>query len=148
MSIAEERLAHLCAAQRLASLANRARRKRARLAARARRPRDDAHLAELARTLGERVQADALARAQNTQRVLYEIAYLASSVPERADFLRGVHERLGTLIDAENFYLALYDRKTGRITYPYYVDVIDTEVVAAENYDMLNPSRLSMTARC
>jgi len=109
--------------------------------------RDDAHLAELARTLGERVQADALARAQLTQRVLYEIAYLASSVPERADFLRGVHERLGTLIDAENFYLALYDRKTGKITYPYYVDVIDTDVVAAENYDILNPERLSMTGR-
>ncbi|SAK62143.1 diguanylate cyclase/phosphodiesterase with PAS/PAC sensor(s) [Caballeronia temeraria] len=109
--------------------------------------RDDAHLAELARTLGERVQADALARAQLTQRVLYEIAYLASSVPERADFLRGVHERLGTLIDAENFYLALYDRKTGKITYPYYADVIDTDVVAAENYDILNPARLSMTGQ-
>ncbi|SAK52346.1 diguanylate cyclase/phosphodiesterase with PAS/PAC sensor(s) [Caballeronia calidae] len=109
--------------------------------------RDDARLAELARTLGELVQADVLARAQLTQRVLYEIAYLASSVPERADFLRGVHERLGTLIDAENFYLALYDRKTGKITYPYYVDVIDTDVVAAENYDLLNPARLSMTGQ-
>ena len=99
----------------------------------------DACLSDLARRLGERVQTDALARAQNTQRVLYEIAYLASSVPERAAFLQGVHERLGTLIDAENFYLALYDRKSGRITYPYYVDVIDTEVVEAENYDVLNP---------
>ncbi len=146
-SIAEERLAHLCAARGWhrwptgrgesvlgwlvapAALA------------------DDACLRELARRLGERVQTDALARAQNTQRVLYEIAYLASSVPERAAFLQGVHERLGTLIDAENFYLALYDRKSGRITYPYYVDVIDTEVVEAENYDVLNPSRLSMTAR-
>ncbi|SAK62751.1 diguanylate cyclase/phosphodiesterase with PAS/PAC sensor(s) [Caballeronia pedi] len=146
-SIAEERLADICATQGwhcwptgrgesvlgwlLAPVAH----------------RDDMHLTELARTLGERVQADALARAQLTQRVLYEIAYLASSVPERADFLRGVHERLGTLIDAENFYLALYDRKTGKITYPYYVDVIDTDVVAAENYDILNPARLSMTGQ-
>ncbi|MDR5762613.1 EAL domain-containing protein [Caballeronia sp. LZ035] len=109
--------------------------------------RDDARLAELARTLGERVQADVLARAQLTQRVLYDIANLASSVSERADFLRGVHKRLATLIDAENFYLALYDRKTGKITYPYYVDVIDTDVVAAENYDILNPARLSMTGQ-
>lgn len=106
----------------------------------------DESLREFARNLGERAQTDALARAQNTQRVLYEIAYLASSVPERAEFLRRVHERLGTLIDAENFYLALYDRKSGRITYPYYVDVIDTAVMEAENYDVLNPKRLSMTA--
>ncbi|MDR5739721.1 EAL domain-containing protein [Caballeronia sp. LZ016] len=109
--------------------------------------KNDAQLASLARRLGERVQADALARAQLTQRVLYEIAYLASSVRDRAEFLRCVHERLGTLIDAENFYLALYDRKSGRITYPYYVDVIDTDVQAAENYDILDPSHLSMTGR-
>lgn len=106
---------------------------------------DDA-LRDFARGLGERAQTDTLARAQNTQRVLYEIAYLASSVPERSEFLRRVHERLGTLIDAENFYLALYDRKSGRITYPYYVDVIDTEVIDAENFDVLNPERPSMTA--
>ncbi|MGA7781604.1 MAG: EAL domain-containing protein [Paraburkholderia sp.] len=106
----------------------------------------DESLLEFARSLGERVQADALARAQNTQRVLYEIAYLASSVRDRAEFLRRVHEHLGTLIDAENFYLALYDRKSGKITYPYYVDVIDTDVIEAENYDILNPERLSMTA--
>ncbi|WP_144143517.1 EAL domain-containing protein [Paraburkholderia sp. BCC1884] len=107
---------------------------------------DDESLREFARSLGERVQTDALVRAQNTQRVLYEIAYLASSVPDRAQFLRRVHERLGTLIDAENFYLALYDRKSGKITYPYYVDVIDSDVIEAENYDVLNPERLSMTA--
>jgi diguanylate cyclase (GGDEF)-like protein len=109
--------------------------------------RDNAQLSELARALGERVQADALARAQLTQRVLYEIAYLASSVPERADFLRGVHERLGQLIDAENFYLALYDGKTSKITYPYYVDVIDTDVVEADNYDLLDRTHLSMTGQ-
>ena len=107
---------------------------------------DDESLREFARSLGERAQSDALARAQNTQRVLYEIAYLASSVRDRSEFLRRVHEHLGTLIDAENFYLALYDRKSGKITYPYYVDVIDTDVIEAENYDILNPERLSMTA--
>ncbi|MGF6721128.1 diguanylate cyclase (GGDEF)-like protein [Paraburkholderia sp. GAS41] len=107
----------------------------------------DASLLEFARSLGERAQTDALARAQNTQRVLYEIAYLASSVPDRAEFLRRVHERLGTIIDAENFYLALYDRKSGRITYPYYVDVIDTDVIEAENFDILDPERPSMTAQ-
>jgi diguanylate cyclase (GGDEF)-like protein len=111
------------------------------------RHRHDARLAEFARALGERTQSDALARAQLTQRVLYEIAYLASSVPERADFLRCVHERLGQLIDAENFYLALYDRKSGKITYPYYVDVIDTDVLEADNYDILDPSHLSMTGQ-
>src|SRR5258706_1764371 len=105
----------------------------------------DETLADLARRIGEQVQADALARAQNVQRVLYDIAYLASSINERAEFLHAVHERLGALIDAENFYLALFDRATGIITYPYYVDVIDTEVIDADDFDLLDPARLSLT---
>jgi diguanylate cyclase (GGDEF)-like protein len=106
-----------------------------------------APLAELANDLAHRVQSHALARAQNTQRVLYEIAYLASSMRERSEFLRGVHEQLATLIDAENFYLALYDHKSGKITYPYYVDMIDEDALKAESYDMLDRSRLSLTGQ-
>jgi len=104
-------------------------------------------LANLARSLGEALQTDALARAQNTQRVLYEIAYLASSVRERSAFLLGVHQQLATLIDAENFYLALYDSPSGGITYPYYVDVIDTSALDCATYDTLDPSRLSLTGQ-
>src|SRR5471030_2248276 len=104
-------------------------------------------LSNLARSLGEALQTDALARAQNTQRVLYEIAYLASSVRERSAFLRGVHQQLATLIDAENFYLALYDSPSGEIIYPYYVDVIDTYARECATYDTLDPSRLSLTGQ-
>ncbi|MPW22378.1 EAL domain-containing protein [Paraburkholderia sp. CNPSo 3157] len=105
----------------------------------------DARLAALARAIGEQMQTDALLRAQNVQRVLYDIAYLASSISERTEFLQAIHERLGTLIDAENFYLALYDRETGAVTYPYYVDLIDTETVDANHMDMVDPERLSLT---
>lgn len=103
--------------------------------------------AQLARRLGLRTQTQTLARAQITQRVLYEITYLASSTRDRAVFLMGVHKLLATLIDAENFYLALYDPGTGKISYPYYVDVIDTDAVQAETYEYLDPNRLSMTAQ-
>ncbi|SIT51808.1 Diguanylate cyclase (GGDEF) domain-containing protein [Paraburkholderia piptadeniae] len=105
----------------------------------------DARLAALARAIGEQMQTDALLRAQNVQRVLYDIAYLASSISERTEFLQAIHERLGTLIDAENFYLALYDRETGAVTYPYYIDLIDTEAVDANHMDMVDPERLSLT---
>ncbi len=60
--------------------------------------RSEAHnpqLAQLASDLGVRVQSEALARAQITQRVLYEITYLASSTRDRAEFLEGVHRQLG-----------------------------------------------------
>ncbi|WPP02097.1 EAL domain-containing protein [Pseudomonas sp. HR96] len=111
-------------------------------------PREEAGnpaLADLARRLGLKVQSEALARAQNTQRVLYEITYLASSTSDRGAFLEGVHRQLASLIDAENFYLALYEPHSGKITYPYYVDIIDVEAIEPEAYEFLNPDHLSLT---
>ncbi|WP_213881770.1 EAL domain-containing protein [Pseudomonas sp. dw_358] len=113
-------------------------------------PQTDARnpaLADLARRLGLSVQSEALARAQNTQRVLYEITYLASSTRERGPFLEGVHRQLARLIDAENFYLALYEPHSGKITYPYYVDIIDVEAVEPEAYEYLDRDHLSLTGR-
>jgi diguanylate cyclase (GGDEF)-like protein len=86
-----------------------------------------------------------LARAQLTQRVLYDITYLASSTSDRAAFLEGVHQQLAALIDAENFYLALYDAATGKIHYPYYVDIIDVDALEAHSYEHLDPGNLSLT---
>ncbi|MGV6393292.1 sensor domain-containing phosphodiesterase [Pseudomonas caspiana] len=111
-------------------------------------PQDESgnlELGNLAQRLGHRLQTDALARAQITQRVLYEITYLASSTRDRGAFLQGVHDQLASLIDAENFYLALYDQATGKITYPYYIDIIDKEAVAPEAHEFIDTSHLSMT---
>jgi diguanylate cyclase (GGDEF)-like protein len=107
----------------------------------------DPALADLAERLGQRLQTDALARAQVTQRVLYDIIYLASSTRERSAFLVAVHQQLAQLIDAENFYLALFDGASGKITYPYYVDKIDVDALEAETYEYLDPSHLSLTAQ-
>lgn len=104
-------------------------------------------LADFALRLGLQVQTDTLARAQITQRVLYEITYLASSTRDRSVFLVGVHRLLASLIDAENFYLALYDPRNGKITYPYYVDIIDVDALEAENYEFLDPKHLSLTGQ-
>jgi diguanylate cyclase (GGDEF)-like protein len=105
----------------------------------------DPGLAGLAQRLGLDAQSQALARAQLTQRVLYEITYLASSTRDRGAFLEGVHRQLASLIDAENFYLALYERDSGKVSYPYYVDIIDVEAMEAETYEYLDPTHLSLT---
>ena len=105
----------------------------------------DPFLLTLAARLGMRLQTDALSRALATQRVLYEITYLASSTRDRGAFLQGVHEQLSTLIDAENFYLALYESHSGKITYPYYIDITDLDALEAETSEYVDPHRLSMT---
>ncbi|WP_179149175.1 bifunctional diguanylate cyclase/phosphodiesterase [Pseudomonas syringae] len=107
--------------------------------------KDHPHLVELAGRLGALLQTAALVRAQNTQRVLYEISLLASSPLDRGAFLQGIHAQLGTLIDAENFYVALYDPQCGKITYPYYIDRFDDEAMAAEAFEFIDPDRISLT---
>ncbi|PVZ19798.1 MULTISPECIES: EAL domain-containing protein [unclassified Pseudomonas] len=102
-------------------------------------------LAALALRLGLCLQSQALARAQHTQRVLYSISHLATSVRDRATFMVRLHQELGTLIDAENFYLALYDSRTQAITYPYYVDTTDDEALENDGREVLDLARLSMT---
>lgn len=107
--------------------------------------KDHPLLVDLAVRLGSLLQTAALIRAQNTQRVLYEISLLASSTLDRGPFLQGIHEQLGTLIDAENFYVALYDRQSGKITYPYYIDRFDDEAMAQEAFEFIDADRMSLT---
>ncbi|MBC8881397.1 MULTISPECIES: bifunctional diguanylate cyclase/phosphodiesterase [Pseudomonas] len=107
--------------------------------------KDHPLLVDLAARLGSLLQTAALIRAQNTQRVLYEISLLASSTLDRGAFLQGIHEQLGALIDAENFYVALYDRQSGKITYPYYIDRFDDEAMAHETFEFIDADRMSLT---
>ncbi|KEZ73896.1 diguanylate phosphodiesterase, partial [Pseudomonas syringae pv. syringae FF5] len=107
--------------------------------------KDHPLLLDLAVRLGSLLQTAALIRAQNTQRVLYEISLLASTTLDRSAFLQGIHEQLGTLIDAENFYVALYDRQSGKITYPYYIDRFDDEAMAHETFEFIDADRMSLT---
>ncbi len=41
--------------------------------------------------------------------------------------------------------MALYDRQAGKVSYPYYVDIIDNDAIEAEAHEYLNPDCLSLT---
>jgi GAF domain-containing protein/CheY-like chemotaxis protein len=81
----------------------------------------EARIAEL------EAQLERQERAAKTQATLYRIAELAGAAPGMEDFYRGIHEILGDLMYAENFYIALYDEDRKRINFPYYVDLVDTD---------------------
>ena len=61
-------------------------------------------------------------RAIAMQSALYRIAGEASAIGEMSDFYASVHRIVGRLLDAKNFYIAIYDAAADRITFPYYVD--------------------------
>jgi two-component system cell cycle sensor histidine kinase/response regulator CckA len=75
--------------------------------------------------IGTLVDVTERKRAESLQHALYRITERASSVSQLTDFYAAVHAILGELIYARNFYIALYDRESGDLTFPYFVDEFD-----------------------
>jgi PAS domain S-box-containing protein len=64
---------------------------------------------------------------ENTEQVqsaLYRIAELASAAQDMQEFYRAIHEVVGELMYAGNFYIALYDEERQLMNWPYYVDEV------------------------
>jgi GAF domain-containing protein len=67
-------------------------------------------------------------RTERLQSALYRIAETPNAASDMPSFYAAVHQIVGDLMYAENFYIALYDAQRGRINYAYYVDKVDLDV--------------------
>ncbi len=61
------------------------------------------------------------------QSAITHIAESALTSKSMEDLVRSVHEAIGIILPARNFYLALYDPGTSLITFPYFTDEYDTD---------------------
>ncbi|MBD3369605.1 PAS domain S-box protein [Candidatus Fermentibacteria bacterium] len=64
-------------------------------------------------------------RAERRNEVLYNIAQASTESRTLEELLERIHKELGRLLDAENFYVSLYDIETGLYTFPYFADKYD-----------------------
>jgi PAS domain S-box-containing protein len=64
-------------------------------------------------------------RAQNLSSALYRIAERTSSASHLQGFYASIHNIVGELMNARNFYIALYDPTTELLTFPHFVDEQD-----------------------
>ncbi|HZP74429.1 MAG TPA: GAF domain-containing protein [Gaiellaceae bacterium] len=69
------------------------------------------------------------------QRALFRIAELASAAQDLQEFYRAVHAVVGELMNAENFFIALYDAERELIGWPYYVDETDDDIPDPNEWD-------------
>jgi PAS domain S-box-containing protein len=61
-------------------------------------------------------------RAERSQSLYYSIANWMIKTQDLDEFYERVHEELGKVIDARNFFIALYDPTKSYMYFPYYVD--------------------------
>jgi PAS domain S-box-containing protein len=93
-------------------------------------------LAEARRRLTELEAAESeRAQAAKVHDALYRIAELASSARDLQEFYRAIHGVVAELMYASNFYIALYDEDRGLISWPYFVDEVDTDVPDPNRWD-------------
>jgi diguanylate cyclase (GGDEF)-like protein len=69
-----------------------------------------------------------LGRSERLQRVLYAIADQASAAgSDLTPMFNALHAIVGSLMYAENFYIALYDARNESVRFPYYADTVDPQ---------------------
>lgn len=84
---------------------------------------------ELARVNDElRKEAAVRERSQIMQAALFRIAELASAHGSLDEFYAGVHQVMGGLVDARNFFIALLNEQGDMLEFPYFVDERDAKL--------------------
>lgn len=64
-------------------------------------------------------------RAEAIQAALYRISEVMSTAEDMDSFYAAIHDIFSQLMYARNFYIALYNQETQKISFPYYVDEFD-----------------------
>ncbi len=64
-------------------------------------------------------------RAECVQEAVYRISHTAHTAENLQELLRAIHQIVGELMPAKNFYVSLYDAKKDLLEFPYFVDEID-----------------------
>ena len=66
-----------------------------------------------------------LLKSSKIQTALYKITDAASNWEDIQDFYREIHRVVGELMYARNMFIGLYDKSTGLLSFPYFVDAKD-----------------------
>jgi PAS domain S-box-containing protein len=64
-------------------------------------------------------------RAECIQEAVYRISHQAHTADNLQELLRAIHEIVGELMPAKNFYVSLYDPERDLLEFPYFVDEYD-----------------------
>ena len=64
-------------------------------------------------------------RLTNLEKCLYKISQAVNRIDNIDNLYAEIHKIIGSLIKADNFYIALYDEQTGLLSFPYFVDEFD-----------------------
>ncbi len=65
-------------------------------------------------------------RIEMLQNAVYQVSQAAEKATSLAALFKSVHEIVSSVMAAQNFYISLYDAENDLLTFPYFVDEVDT----------------------
>ena len=68
-------------------------------------------------------------RAERVQKALFDISELSSSVSNLNRLYSAIHEIIGDFMNADNFFVAFYERDVNLINFAYFVDEFDEQTI-------------------
>jgi signal transduction histidine kinase/DNA-binding response OmpR family regulator len=68
----------------------------------------------------------ALKQSEEIQHTLFRISNAVNTTENLNELFKSIHQSLGRIVDAQNFFIALYDKEKDALTFPYFVDQKDT----------------------
>ena len=77
-------------------------------------------------------------RAEQINNVLFRISNAVSTTKDLKELYSSLHRILGDVIDLTNFFIAIYDKDTKRVSFPYFVDQYDSDTVYADQINEKN----------
>ena len=66
-----------------------------------------------------------LKRSEDLQGALYDISEAANTAEDLLELFQRIHQIIGDLLPANNFFVALYDDKKDELSFPYFIDEHD-----------------------
>ncbi len=73
------------------------------------------------------------AKAERMQKALFRISQLSREAQSLESLYASIHEVIGELMSARNFYIATYDPATEQLIFPYFVDELDATPPKSNN---------------
>ncbi|MBM9603789.1 GAF domain-containing hybrid sensor histidine kinase/response regulator [Desulfopila inferna] len=87
---------------------------------------------EINREIGERK------RAEQITRTLFRISNAVNTTKSLDELYGSIHRILGEIINLSNFFIAVYHKPTGRVAFPYFIDLYDSADVYADQINKSN----------
>ena len=77
---------------------------------------------------------------ESIQKSLFDISELASSINELSSLYPAIHDIIGDLMPAQNFFVAFYEEEKEIINFAYFIDEFDEQEVSQVSADDLKNS--------